>query len=187
MRTMRGWVIAGVSLGLGGCVGLNGCVGINPEWEQPATEWMPESRCDAADMESEGDEDEGDDAREHEPGGASTTGDGGDDEACGVVEPDACGDGLTACASPGGWFCADLREHDEHCGACFHDCAEYGDATCHEGECYCRGGPWWKLCGEGCVDTRLDPTGCGIECVDCRVLYGPDARCETGICAPPGE
>lgn len=165
----------------GALLGPWGCVGINPEWDQPdtATAWVPESRCDAAESS------EGGEGRDRDGGGASTTDDGSDDEACGAVEPDACGDGLTACESSSGWFCADLREHDEHCGTCFNDCAAYGDASCVEGECYCRGGPWWKLCAEGCADTRVDPTGCGIECVDCRVTYGPDARCETGICAPP--
>ena len=176
------WISAGWLLG------LVGCVDINPEWDEPmaTTAWVPEARCDAADVEGESDgEGEG---RDRDGDGASTTEDGdGGDEACGVIEPEACGDGLTACASAGGWFCADLLEHDEHCGVCFNDCAAHGDATCLEGECYCRGGPWWKRCGEGCTDTRFDPAGCGIECVDCRVMFGPAARCETGICTPPGR
>lgn len=166
---------------------LGGCIGTNPEWEAPMTSaWVPETRCDGGDPaapetkdrdgedggpgESEGDEDE-----PGEPGEGS----------CAVGEAFACGEGLTACESEGGWFCADLREHDEHCGECFNDCAAYGDAMCQAGECYCRGGPWMQLCAEGCADTRTDPTACGVLCVDCRVELGPNARCETGVCLPP--
>ena len=158
---------------------LAGCVGVNPEWDDPvaATAWVPESRCDAGTGDDGGEDDDDEDRS------ASGEDDAGSD-ACGVVENEACGEGLVACASAGGWFCADLREHDEHCGECFNDCFAYGDASCVEGECYCWGGPWWKLCGEGCADTRMDPTGCGVECVDCRVEYGEDARCESGICKP---
>jgi hypothetical protein len=160
---------------------VGGCVGINPDWDEPvaATAWAPGGRCDA-DAGTEDEEDEDDRS-------ASGTGDASGGEACGRVESDACGEGLVACASEGGWFCADLREHDEHCGACFNDCFAYGDATCVEGECWCRGGPWMKLCAPGCVDTRVDPAGCGVLCVDCRVEFGEDARCDTGICRAAWE
>ena len=154
---------------------MGGCVGVNPEWDEPPSKWQPEARCEA-ETDDGGDDD--DDAEERRAG------DEDEGDACGVVESEACGEGLVACASAGGWFCADLLEHDEHCGECFNDCAAYGDASCVEGECYCWGGPWWKLCGEGCADTRVDPTGCGVECVDCRVEFGDHARCESGICKP---
>jgi hypothetical protein len=175
MRMRTAW-IAWLLLGLGGCVG------VNPEWDTPvaATGWVQEDRCDAAASEEGEDDDDGEDGDDASPSDVGASG------ACGAaLEPGACGDSMTACWTEGGWFCADLQEHDEHCGECFNDCAAYGDATCHEGECFCKGGPWWKLCAEGCADTRKDPTGCGVLCVDCREMFGPDARCETGICAPP--
>lgn len=158
--------------------GIAGCVGTNPEWDGPASAtdaWTPTSgsRCDELDA-GTGSTDTGEHASE-----ASEASD-----ACGAVEPDACGDALVACASEGGWFCADLRTHDEHCGACFHDCAAYGDASCDHGECRCDGGPWWRLCGAQCTDTRTDPAACGVHCLDCRVAYGADARCDAGACAP---
>lgn len=191
------WI--GCSL-LGLALGLGGCVDTNPEWDTPvavASGWAPEARCDSEE-DSDGEDlpygDDGDDggeddgARDGEDSEGEDSegeGEGGDGGACGAIEPDACGDGLMACQSEGGWFCADLQEHDEHCGECFNDCAAYGDATCNEGECFCKGGPWMQLCEEGCADTRTDPAGCGVECVDCRVEFGPNARCELGICAPP--
>jgi len=157
-----------------------GCVGINPEWDDPvaATAWEPEPRCDAGTEGDGGDEDDADQDRR------ASGDEDADSEACGVVEAEACGEGQVPCASAGGWFCADLLEHDEHCGECFNDCAAYGDATCVEGECYCWGGPWYKLCAEGCADTRVDPAGCGVLCVDCREEYGAGARCDLGICKP---
>jgi len=175
--SMRCWVLAGLA-------GAPGCVGINPEWDGPATEgWMPmpDGRCSDADAMEGGSEDAGD-----EGASAGDTGKGDDveDDACGVVEPGECGDGLVACASEGGWFCADLGAHDEHCGACFHDCGAYGEASCQDGECHCEGGPWMQLCGEACTDTRSDPGGCGIHCLDCRTTYGADARCDAGVCMP---
>lgn len=178
---MRNTWIAGLLVGLGGCVG------VNPEWDTPvaATGWVPEARCDSPEESDGEDLPYGDEGEEGEEEGES--GDSGDSggSACGAIEPDACGDGMTACRSEGGWFCADLSEHDEHCGECFNDCAAYGDATCNEGECFCKGGPWMQLCAEGCADTRKDPAGCGVACVDCREEFGPNARCELGICAPP--
>jgi hypothetical protein len=168
------WVLAGL------CAG---CIGTNPAWDGPATEgWVPPAgtRCSGAG-----------DASTESSGGTTDAGSGTDhrqDDACAVVEPDpgVCGDRLEACASEGGWFCADLRSHDEHCGACFHDCAAYGDARCEAGECRCAGGPWWRVCWLGCTDTRRDPMGCGAHCLDCRLTYGPDARCEDGVCGPGG-
>lgn len=164
-------------LGLGLALGPGGC-DPNPEWETPvaiASGFAPEVECDP------------EEDRDAEEAGPHRT-DGGEaavsDNPCETIEPGACGEGQTACMTDGGWFCADLQEHDEHCGECFNDCAAYGDATCNEGECFCKGGPWVQLCDEGCTDTRTDPAGCGVGCVDCRVEFGPDARCETGICAP---
>ena len=167
---------------------LGGCVDVSSEWETPAGDaWAPASRCDGGDAEDEDVEDrDAEDEDEAENGARrSDDVDAAEADSCGVGEAFSCGDGLTACESEGGWFCADLDEHDEHCGECFNDCTAYGDAMCQDGECYCRGGPWMQLCGEGCADTRQDPTGCGVECTDCRVEFGPDARCEQGICAPP--
>lgn len=166
------WVLAGLA---------GGCIGINPEWDGPATEgWTPMAgaRCSEAAEEPTA-------SGGHESSGTGTT-DGGEDDACAAVDPMACGLGLVACASEGEWFCADLRVHDEHCGACFHDCAAYGDATCEDGQCHCEGGPWWRLCGLGCTDTRSDPMACGSHCMDCRLVYGPDARCEDGVCGAGG-
>jgi hypothetical protein len=179
--SMRNAWIGCSLLGLGLGLGLGGC-DTNPEWDTPvaiASGFAPEVECDAEEDRDAEDEDE----PHRSDGGDDAEGDASD--ACGTIEPDACGEGQTACMSDGGWFCADLQEHDEHCGECFNECAAYGDATCNEGECYCKGGPWMQLCAEGCTDTREDPAGCGVECVDCRVMYGQDARCETGICAPP--
>lgn len=153
--------------------GLAGCVGINPEWDGPPSATSG-SRCDALD----------DGATSVGTGEPSEQPEETDAEACGAVEPGACGEALAACASEGGWFCADLRTHDEHCGACFHDCAAYGDASCDHGECRCDGGPWWRVCGERCTDTRTDPAACGVHCLDCRVAYGADARCDAGVCGP---
>jgi hypothetical protein len=171
-----GCSLLGVGLGL--ALALGGC-DTNPEWDTPvaiASGFAPEVDCDAEDDRDAEDEPHRDDGGEGVEADAS--------DACGTIEPDACGEGQTACMSDGGWFCADLQEHDEHCGECFNECAAYGDATCNEGECYCKGGPWMQLCAEGCTDTREDPAGCGVGCVDCREEFGVNARCETGICAP---
>lgn len=159
-----------------------GCIGTNPEWDGPTTEgWTPMmgSRCSEAEGEEQPTAGTGDDAT-----GASTGTGVAEGDACAVIEPEACGLGLVACAAEGEWFCADLRTHEEHCGACFHDCAAYGDATCEAGECRCDGGPWWRVCGLGCTDTRSDPMGCGAHCQDCRLIYGEDARCLEGVCGP---
>ena len=153
--------------------GLGGCMDVNPEWDTPvaAAHGEEEAHCDSPEGESEDDDEEGDAA----------------EDACGAIGPDEpCGGDMTQCWTDNGWFCADLEEHDEHCGACFNECAAYGDATCQQGECACKGGPWMQLCSasESCVDTRFEPTGCGILCVDCRVEQGPDAVCDMGIFKP---
>jgi hypothetical protein len=184
MVMQTGWMVTMITGVLGV---LGGCVGSNPDWdaepsgteEPPPPPVMPEQeRCNGAVDGTGGTGDSGD------GDGPSDT--GPSQEPCRVAEADACGDsGLVTCESDREWFCVDPSHHDEHCGSCFHDCAMYGDASCVDGECYCKGGPWWKLCGEECADTREDPAGCGILCVDCREIHGPNARCEQGVCAPP--
>jgi hypothetical protein len=175
---------------------LGGCIGINPEWDgdpsttealEPTTT-APPSSGDAMDATSSAAADATSSAAADATSGGEV-GSGSSDtgpvqgQSSTTGEPHVCGDHEdVACEVEGEWTCVDLRWDDEHCGACSHDCAAYGDASCEHGECDCDGGWWARLCPEGCADTQHDPSACGEACVDCRGIYGDSARCDHGEC-----
>lgn len=47
--------------------------------------------------------------------------------------------------------------------------------------------PEQQLCAGICAEIDHDKHACGSDCVDCTPLYGNNARCVHGACAPHGD
>ncbi len=152
-----------------------GCVADNDRWDPPddaagSTGGQPH-RDDTDEPDTDASSDD-----------ATTDPAGGPDaaiEACLEME-------LAACEQDATIVCADVREDAAHCGACFHDCTQYGSDKCRDGVCECPG-KWGAVCEGTCMDTRSDPRHCGIGCADCEATLGTGATCKDGECRPPDE
>ena len=110
----------------------------------------------------------------------------------------ACRTGKTRC----GTRCVDLRNNENHCGACDTPCPE--DQTCRDGHCGCAqygaactgeihaaprncvegNAPAAKgrtRCGKRCVNTAADDSNCGA----CGNRCPAGVTCENGRCGVP--
>jgi hypothetical protein len=111
-----------------------------------------------------------------------------------------CRVGKTRC----GKRCVDLRNNENHCGACDTPCpedqqcrdgqcgcAQYGTACkdddtccstqCVAGTCACAAGK--SRCDTRCVDLRFNESNCR----ECGRTCGKDARCRDGWCVCPNR
>jgi hypothetical protein len=55
--------------------------------------------------------------------------------------------------------------------------ASTGASGCPTGE---------QVCDGACVDISSDKHACGFYCVDCTVLFGNNAKCDSGFCHAHG-
>ena len=118
----------------------------------------------------------------------------GDDTCCSKN----CVDGACACAAGKtrcGTRCVDLRDNENHCGACGRTCGP--DVRCRDGTCACP--PDWVVCdGIGCVEPevcpdlqRFETATCRCECLPRMIVCNgscclPDQEvCHDGVCIDP--
>jgi len=93
-----------------------------------------------------------------------------DGSSCyGGDDPQFCGSGGEKCAA---------CDPDQECkdGACVCTAESCPDGCCHQGNQSCVAPPNPSYCGLG-----------GAPCVDCAETLDPDAICEAGACALPGD
>lgn len=104
----------------------------------------------------------------------------GDGGACVPVDaPPPCGARFTACAGR----CVDLRNSEEHCGACGSACPT--GASCVASTCVQPCAAPTVRCGAACVNVQTDANHCG----GCDRPCNPDGGirvCRAGVCRPPG-